>query len=440
MFFIENIDRILELVRTVVRAAGDVVRGKIQTAADKIETALGMTIPLILSFLARLLGLSGIAEKVRSVIARFKSKVEKAVTKFLRKLVAKFKSGVAKGVKAAKKLGAAILKKFFPKTRFKAGGVSHTISARLEGQRPVAVISSQTQHLSAFLDWLEGRPVSEIPGDPAKAKAIQAQTLKNMPKARKLLASIDATLARMDTLRGQPDPEPALRKEEKGLQGQQTKLAAVISSMVGSSSGKATQPLPQIVKYKLEGMAANYSSLPQGLKDNIDRDHEPQTALLVHVASLRLFRDRGIQKSVEGGGAPGGLAINLHNRRHRLGRTWGDDGKVEVKTAKKKVDRIAGKDETPDRRRDQIVGVLQTEAGKDAEQVEEGVLSKRAENKTAWGDIWSIGTKKKATGLSTDSQKMHEQKLEVVKDVKSQIRTGLGRVRSQDFDRYKEKK
>ena len=134
MFFLENIDRILELVRTIVRAAADVVRGKIQTAADKIENALGMTIPLILAFLARLVGLSGVAEKVRSVIMRFKTKIDKAITKFLRKLVAKFKAAAGKvsaKAKQAAKEGKAAVKKlieWWKKPRkFKAGKKVHSM-------------------------------------------------------------------------------------------------------------------------------------------------------------------------------------------------------------------------------------------------------------------------------------------------------------------------
>ena len=127
MFFLENIERILDLVRTVVRSAADVVRGKIQAAADKIETALGMTIPLILSFLARLLGLSGVAEKVRSVIGRFKAKIEGAIRKFLRKLVAKFKKAAAKAKAKGKKTLAAIKEWWKKRRKFKVKGKTHSL-------------------------------------------------------------------------------------------------------------------------------------------------------------------------------------------------------------------------------------------------------------------------------------------------------------------------
>jgi hypothetical protein len=55
-----------------------------------------------------------------------------------------------------------------------------------------------------------------------------------------------------------------------------------------------------------------------------------------------------------------------------------------------------------------------------------------------FGDIWRLTPK--AEGISAKPNEADKQKLEIVKSVKSQIRSGLDRVRNQDLDRYAEKK
>jgi hypothetical protein len=442
MFFLENIDRILELVRTIVRSAADVVHGKIQAAADKIETALGMTIPLILSFLARLVNLGGVADKVRSVIGRFKTKVDRAIRNFLRKLVAKFKkaarktaAGARKAAKKVKDVGLKILRLFLPKKVFKAGAETHTLWFRIEGETPRPVISSTTQHLSSFLDYLESRKEADVGTNAtdAQKKQIVQDTKRLMPDARKKLQAMDDVLDNMQLLKRRKNAKDLLKPEGKKLQVLETDLAKLISEMIGDTSTGPAPAFPAVRKYQLEGMTAEYSALPQARGDNLDRDHQPQTDLLTHVRNLPLFQDRAIRHHVNKTDAPRGIAITLHTNRHQLGQTHG-----AASPATAKVDAIVKKPDPPPQRRNEILGVLRAEAKSDADAINTAVLKKANTNKTAFGDIWHLTPK--ADGISDKPKEASKQKLEIVKNVKSQIRSGLDRIRNQDFDRYAEKK
>jgi hypothetical protein len=430
MFFLENIDRILDLVRTVVRATGDIVRGRIQAAADKIETTMGMSIPLILSFLARLVGLGGIAEKLRGIITRFRARIEKVVTRFLRRLLKKFKVAAAKGVAGAKALGASLLKRFLPKKRFKAGGQIHTLWARLEGGRPVAVISSETQHLSDFLDWLAARKPNEISRDEAEVTTIRQATRKDLPKARQILAQIDTTLARMTTLQD----EAALALEQKKLQRLDTRMAEVLSKMMGAAPKHPAPPIPQIRKYQLEGMTGPYGVLPEARHDEIEKDHQPQSATLGLVAAMPLFRGRAIQQLARDRAA-GGTAINLHKSRHALSRTYGNDGKRTAKDARDAIASVAALAESDDTRRDKVIEVVRGEASKDADRIDSQVVRKPSTNRKVFGDIWKLT--KNAQGISADPKEEAIQKEKIADSVKTQLAQGLGRVRSQDYGRLK---
>jgi phage-related protein len=87
MFFIENIDRILDFVEAIIESVYNIATGAIGSAADWIEKALARTVPVIIAFLARLLGLSGIADKIKGFILKTQSRVDKAIDKVIDKIV-----------------------------------------------------------------------------------------------------------------------------------------------------------------------------------------------------------------------------------------------------------------------------------------------------------------------------------------------------------------
>ncbi|HKG13456.1 MAG TPA: DNA/RNA non-specific endonuclease [Pyrinomonadaceae bacterium] len=87
MFFIENIDRILDFVEAIIESVYNIATGAIGSAADWIEKALARTIPVIIAFLARLLGISGIADKIKGFILKTQTRVEKAIDKVIDKVV-----------------------------------------------------------------------------------------------------------------------------------------------------------------------------------------------------------------------------------------------------------------------------------------------------------------------------------------------------------------
>ena len=163
----------------------------------------------------------------------------------------------------------------------------------------------------------------------------------------------------MNTAEETPGPEERAYAGELG-QVLETEIARLISEMMGSRDDRNPAPaMPQVKKYQLEGMTAAYSALPQARGDQIERDHQPQTDLLMHVRNLRLFGDRAIRNYVGQNEAPGGMAISLHITRHQLGRTHS-----KPSPAIAKVNSIAKKPDPPDQRRAEIIGVLRAEAGK----------------------------------------------------------------------------
>jgi hypothetical protein len=71
--------QLANLVRTVVDAVVDIANGGGGGIPAKIESSLGNAIPIVISFLANLLGLGGISDKIKSIIAAVQQPIGQAI-------------------------------------------------------------------------------------------------------------------------------------------------------------------------------------------------------------------------------------------------------------------------------------------------------------------------------------------------------------------------
>ncbi len=95
-FFIERIKQILALVEAIVDSIANIAEGKLAQAANWVEKAMARTIPVILGFLARLIGLGDISSAVKKVITAIQEKVDKGIDFVIKWIVDKAKSLVGK--------------------------------------------------------------------------------------------------------------------------------------------------------------------------------------------------------------------------------------------------------------------------------------------------------------------------------------------------------
>lgn len=167
----ENAARIFQLVETVVGGIADIMAGSIGGAATAIESALASTVPVVIDFLAGLLGLGDLPEKIADVIGRLQAYVLGIVDRVVGFLVKKAKAllkaiGIGGEERAADSGADTELGK---EVRFGGGGKSHrqwidpagtpmvgstaeTVKARLgrwEDEAPVAFASDETKRAEA---------------------------------------------------------------------------------------------------------------------------------------------------------------------------------------------------------------------------------------------------------------------------------------------------
>ena len=111
MFFVNNGERIMAFVNTVIDSVAEIVKGNVSGVVDKIEDVLGKMVPILIGFLASALGLGGIGEKIREIVDTLRKPVNLAldfvikqglrlagpVIRLAQGVVGKAKAGIAAG-------------------------------------------------------------------------------------------------------------------------------------------------------------------------------------------------------------------------------------------------------------------------------------------------------------------------------------------------------
>lgn len=91
-FFVKKINQILSLVEAIVDSIANIAAGKIGAAANYVEKTLARTLPVIIGFLASLVGLDDVSEGIRSAIEALQEKVDEAIDTAIDWVVTQVKS------------------------------------------------------------------------------------------------------------------------------------------------------------------------------------------------------------------------------------------------------------------------------------------------------------------------------------------------------------
>ena len=402
MFFVNRWTQIVSFARSVFESVGALAMGQLGRAANAVEQALARSVPVILSFLASLLGLGGIGKAVRNVISRIRRPVDRAVDRVIGWIVEKGRALLQMGGRAIQQGVQGVRRLLFPSRRFRAGEQSHTIWVD-EGTPPRLMISSDTKLMTSFIDGLKSR--DDLPHE-RKKKITQVEVI--LGKIQPLLQQIQ-------------QKEKAGRdvtKVQQRVIDLEVELAAILREILVYDN-----PLETREKYKLEGWVATYGTMPRAKFDKLTPDHQPQASLLKYVAVLPEFSGRGVQQVIKGSHVDGGYAINLHQLRHKAGRTYGSKGKGTLNTTKANIRAILKPIPVThtEKRRAAVLDVVRDEIDADVK-----AMNSVVKNKKNFNDI-------EATMLDAD------EKASLTRDIRSRIESGENRLRTQNLDRLKRK-
>jgi len=89
MFFIERGSQIAALAQAVFNSIGSIAAGNVAGAASYVEQTIGRSLPVMISFLARLIGLGGVSEHIKNVIKKIQTPIDNAMNKLANFIVQK---------------------------------------------------------------------------------------------------------------------------------------------------------------------------------------------------------------------------------------------------------------------------------------------------------------------------------------------------------------
>lgn len=98
MFFVNNGERIMKFVNTVIDSVRDILGGNIGAVVNKIDDVLGQMVPILIGFLASAIGIGGIGEKIKEILQKLQKPVNAAID-FLIKTGLKLAGPIIRGIK-----------------------------------------------------------------------------------------------------------------------------------------------------------------------------------------------------------------------------------------------------------------------------------------------------------------------------------------------------
>ncbi len=286
MFFVERGSQILDLVNAIIDSITAIAQGRIDGAAAFIENALARSIPVIIGFLASLLGVGGISDKIKEVIEAIRKPIDEAIDWVINKAASMVKAvGGLLGV----------------------GGK----------EKPDERTSEQKQ---ADLD----KAIAEAEVLQQDPNATEEEIKKGLPKIKQKYNMVSLELV-----------------VDSESESDETVHVA------GEINPKKAGPKSHVPKFDdpTEGKAGTYSQLQGPSGDKMTPDHEPQNALMTYVSDLTTRKFAGFQKPFKGTPIASysmgdGICLNMYQERHYKTRTYGKSPGPAVEKIRDKLDKL----------------------------------------------------------------------------------------------------
>lgn len=252
--FLERLDQILEVARSIFSSIGAIAAGRIQEAADFIERTIASTIPVVISFLAALVPVTGIVNSIRNIIGKLKGSVARVIEKlvtFITKKAQKLFSRLVAKINSKRKL---------PSANFHFGEADHRIFAERRG-KSVEIMIATKPHTAKETATETAAQANKIQDKKAKAEAsaVSAEAAESDKEAGAEAKKLKPESEKDNQLKGFAALEAELRQAASELQstGADTGDYPEIETKVAEYLLRAKEPRFE----NIEGASGEYSAL-----------------------------------------------------------------------------------------------------------------------------------------------------------------------------------
>jgi hypothetical protein len=330
--------------------------------------------------------------------------VNKAIDKLIDKIVEKGKAFLNKSGQMTQSAIATISRLFGIKAKFKTkNGESHSVYYENKGGEPVLTVASSPKPIIAFLDFYENK----YKVDKNEATQIRIFVTKQ----------VNPLIQQLKQAKNKNDTKKANSIEQQ-LLDKNVELSGKLSKLIDSNT--TVGKVPEI--YLLEGVTGTYGSIPKPKGDSLTADHQPQAAILEWAARQPFFSPTSNMAKRAKGRAKEGYAINLHENRHKAGRTYGNNGKATKESFIKKAENKLRGLSTDKEKRKITVNLIKEDL------VEDVKAMKKVANKPSQDAVWADIN---ALTISV------AEKNKLANDIRSRIIKGEDQLLNQDIDSLK---
>jgi hypothetical protein len=195
VFFIKKAKQIMQMISSFLGSIAEIAAGNIGAAADAMEKGLARGLSLVIGFLAALLRLSGITNKIRDAIQSVRTKVDAVLLKVAQWIAKQAKALISKGVGAVKAGVGKIVQWWRARKKFTAAdGQAHSLYFQGEGRTAKMWIQSDA---TPFETFIQGVQADASPKKEAKQAALGIA--RKMDELRNKASTTDGTLNDDDT-------------------------------------------------------------------------------------------------------------------------------------------------------------------------------------------------------------------------------------------------
>jgi hypothetical protein len=309
MFFINRWEQIKALAQAVINAITPIVYGRVTRAAQWVEKVMARGLTVIISFLARLVGLGGISNKIREIIKKIRRPIDRAVDKVIGWIVRKGRALFRRG-RAAVRRGVEKVKAFF------------SIGFMMKRKRHKLEISKRGSRLRVLMASSELRPLGDRV-DNALKKTTDPEVKTGLNDLKQKTEKLE------NDLRG--------GLKQKSFK---TRLKFLKGTIEAFGAKHDLEDIMPAANLEDEGKVGSYSSL-RG-KEDLTPDHQPQTALLLKLKKVKFsFKNKTIKRKlfsetntkIGNYTSAKGITMNMHVSRHMDTRTFKSGGSTALATS-----------------------------------------------------------------------------------------------------------
>lgn len=264
--FLERLQQIAAVAQSVFSSMASIARGQVQTASDFIEQTIGRTVPVVLSFLAALIGLNGIPARISAVFDRLRAPVLRAMEKMVDFVVKKAKALFSKLI------GKINSKRKLPGKTFKVGKTEHSIFAEKKGKGLRFMVASENPKPIESVDAATHAEVGNIKEEKSKQDADKLaeevrQTDKNLDPFEKTNPENEKTPNKSAT-------EKMTKTMDTDTSDLTREGAAIDSNIATTSNVEGTAALFRAKEPRIEGL----EGLADGAYSNLKKRGEAVVA------------------------------------------------------------------------------------------------------------------------------------------------------------------